>query len=492
MKKAESIAIDEQFKADLRGELILRAGLNETGQRNARGEKMPRQTDLTGVSGEATGGFMDGAADFFRKWKYQLALVPVALMLVLVAVQSFKMPVKIDSQVVVPTSEQTQGAETLAAKTTEGTEGPGSSVEGATSYIEGEVPQGNGQGVSSLPMPTIVQTNANTGNGGGANVASGGTENGAGENAANTTNENTATQPVTSGTAEPAQVSRTVQSIQQQTLQYVPQPASSTESAPAVNPVSTKKPGIAAGDVPPELLQQSQVQGSGQTSVTMQTSVTTVQPQTETRSQTEQTQEIVQSQTVQSPQIVTRPALTQPGVDTDSGQNVQSGTAVNSSTGAAPVIVPVTTLAPSSVTAPAIETPRAVETAPAIEAAPDLMDEVSYDFSFSGDKTDFEDKVLKGLLVDDGYSFASVTEGDDGVVTVELSADNGMSATKMFKFNNRTHVWNQVVYVQKYYYDDNLQYDRVNLTPSSDYLPGSTYIPAGERVYNPYDYRYGY
>ena len=88
-RRKENIVVDSNLKQQLREGLIARA-------------------ELMGGAEKA------GWQDYITKWRYPLALVPSALLLMLVAAHVMKMPVEIDSDVVVPvtsTSEKTQEVE---------------------------------------------------------------------------------------------------------------------------------------------------------------------------------------------------------------------------------------------------------------------------------------------------------------------------------------------------------------------------------------------
>lgn len=91
-KRRENIVINEQFKSDLRAGLMLRAG----------------NMDVVAEKGSRL--------DFLVRWRYALALVPSAMLLMLVVSQFLKMPVAIESEVMVPTgggtvTEEGKGAE---------------------------------------------------------------------------------------------------------------------------------------------------------------------------------------------------------------------------------------------------------------------------------------------------------------------------------------------------------------------------------------------
>jgi len=80
-KHKENIAVDESFKLSLRGKVMERAAM------------MPRMEALDSAE---TGGF----AGFVNRWKYALALVPSALLVMVVASQVMNMPVGVESEVV--------------------------------------------------------------------------------------------------------------------------------------------------------------------------------------------------------------------------------------------------------------------------------------------------------------------------------------------------------------------------------------------------------
>ena len=533
IKKAENILIDEGFKASLRVELMKRAALNQKVAAHAGGDKIFKREGATGESVEGRGMFAAVHA-FLGKWKYQLALVPVAFVLALVAVQSLMMSVKFESQTVkevastgvkLEKSFVSGGGEAVSESVSgNGGSGGGGGSEIAdeasgvvNSLVGGEavdVVSGNNlvggarveeaQGARAMPslaMPTIVNPNGNT-----------------------------AEQAVGVESA-PARVSRVEKSGQEQALD---QASLSSASAPVLNLVSIKKPGIAAGDVPPELAQQ--VQGAQSLFLADESSQISkvsdaVNSSTERASGVsgrdgafltdqeamEDSLSVADQKVIEPPAVampVEPPAVTAPKVVGSSAVVVPNAVEIPAIAGQKVTVTPASEM-PKAVESPAVAAPKVMELEPPkivkpeqnIVVAPDLSEKIYYDFSFSGDKADFENKVLKNLLTAGGYVFAAVSEGEDGIVTVELSLADGKSITKkMYKFNNRTRLWDQVFYVRKYYYDNSLQYERLNLAPpsfyytqpfyppsDSGYFPaGSAYLPSGERVHDTYDYRYGY
>jgi len=498
IKKAENILIDEGFKASLRVELMKRAALNQKVAAHAGGDKIFKREGATGESVEGRGMFAAVHA-FLGKWKYQLALVPVAFVLALVAVQSLMMSVKFESQTV----KEVASTGVKLEKSFVSGGGEAVDVVSGNNLVGGaRVEEAQGaRAMPSLAMPTIVNPNGNT-----------------------------AEQAVGVESA-PARVSRVEKSGQEQALD---QASLSSASAPVLNLVSIKKPGIAAGDVPPELAQQ--VQGAQSLFLADESSQISkvsdaVNSSTERASGVsgrdgafltdqeamEDSLSVADQKVIEPPAVampVEPPAVTAPKVVGSSAVVVPNAVEIPAIAGQKVTVTPASEM-PKAVESPAVAAPKVMELEPPkivkpeqnIVVAPDLSEKIYYDFSFSGDKADFENKVLKNLLTAGGYVFAAVSEGEDGIVTVELSLADGKSITKkMYKFNNRTRLWDQVFYVRKYYYDNSLQYERLNLAPpsfyytqpfyppsDSGYFPaGSAYLPSGERVHDTYDYRYGY
>jgi hypothetical protein len=451
MKKAENIQIDQQFKADLRGELMLRAGLGEAGE---------TRTVRESEQGLENGAMGNPVMDYFRKWKYQLALVPVALLLMIVAVQSLKMPVKITGETVVPVAGNTQSAEPAKVGETSQTSGE-TQIGGAAQSEETTVEPtqetvvspvgviGDGQDTDATLMITGTAP-AETDTSGLVLEANGGGEE----------------------SVVPKKVSRTVQTTEQttQTVQYVPQPVpykapSSIDVSGKESAGSNKKLGIAAGDVPPELIEQTGISAgdvtvSGENNV--QAQVTDLQsPASDLTS--------VQKSTITQNTVVP--------IDTVTPENTQTpdqalSQYLNSEQTAVPGInlLQTTALTPENTDGGVSE----------------FNGEVHYDQYFVEDKESLENDILKNLMDDGRYAYASVSEADDGVVTVELNADDGSVTKKTYKRNARTHAWDEVIYVQKYYFEDTLQYDRMNLSVPS-------YGPSFGNSFHDADYyRYGY
>ncbi len=79
-KHKENIVIDQGFKARLREDVLARAKMMDVPESSAS----------------------NGIGEFFARWKYALAFVPSALLVIVVAAQLMNMPVNMDSDVVVP------------------------------------------------------------------------------------------------------------------------------------------------------------------------------------------------------------------------------------------------------------------------------------------------------------------------------------------------------------------------------------------------------
>jgi hypothetical protein len=102
---------------------------------------------------------------------------------------------------------------------------------------------------------------------------------------------------------------------------------------------------------------------------------------------------------------------------------------------------------------------------------------IYYNSDFSEDeKTVFEQDVVAGLVADKDVSYVSISIGSDRVVSVEVYFNDGSKELKYFRKGADSNAWNQVKYVENYYYDDSLRYE-----PSMHYVD-----------YNTYDYPYEY
>jgi len=99
-----------------------------------------------------------------------------------------------------------------------------------------------------------------------------------------------------------------------------------------------------------------------------------------------------------------------------------------------------------------VEVPAAAVTAPVVP--------IYYDPSFvDEEKPDFEKDILAGLMGGKELSMISITKGADRVVTVELYLKDGTIENKLFLRNAKIGIWNEVKYVQRYFFDDSLRYE---------------------------------
>jgi hypothetical protein len=87
---------------------------------------------------------------------------------------------------------------------------------------------------------------------------------------------------------------------------------------------------------------------------------------------------------------------------------------------------------------------------------------VYYDYDASeAEKIDIENNVIDSLP-DDGkeIAFMNVSQKDLGVTAVEVIYADGDSSQKLFKKNVAAKKWNAAKYVNHYYYDDALAYEK--------------------------------
>lgn len=397
-KKAENIVVDRQFKAVLRAEMLERAALSS-------GRSGSRRFDADGMS-EAVSGF-------FRKWRYQLALVPVALVMVLVAAQTFKMPVALKSDVVVPVSAPVSvpvSQESVVA------------AESANGQVEQNAEQGTG-GIKTFPGRMVLPADyfqkkqleelpiaAPA-------IVSGGDSEVSIPAAAPIEGSEDSGKMVVAGTSiEPAGNGETFVTVPPIINTFV------NRTVPQVSTQSdhVKKPGTAAGDLPDEMLG-----GSGETKISSPTAVTPVVPEAAQTSGTEQ--KLLQS----------RPVVEQAQVLGRDNYNLNDS-------------LPAPAISPNTVRL--VEVPTAVVEAPVVP--------IYYDPSFAdSEKPEFERNILAGLMDGKDVSMISISKGADRVVTVELYLKDGTIDKKLFLRNTTKGLWNEVKYVQRYFFDDSLRYD---------------------------------
>lgn len=446
-KHAENIVVDQKFKASLRQQIVAR---------------------IEGLDGRSEGfdvdGFADSVTEFFRKWKYQLALVPVAFVMVLVAAQSFKMPVNVKSEVVVPSGMESVQSEKVTEKNiTVEPEQADAPVDSQTNIAGTAVD-------STLPAPVAAGQVSGDEQGLPPTSAT---------YAVGQVNDESPKNLVVPAEAVP-QSAVPAKSVQNKTAPDSSGPASQknlvvagtyilpkTVATPAgATQVvkSAKKPGTAAGDVPPELLNQTEP-----SSLIVLPPAVSIEPIGGGES-------VVTVGNVQT--IVSQDLAAPVAADTGSLQTV-APTAV-APAAVAPPQTAVTSLPTESLPAPvSAVVSRTVDGVKLVEVAappmPEIVLPIYYEQTFEEDlKPEFEEKILADLVKGKDFTLASVSKGTDDVVTVELFLKDGSSEKKLYLKNVRTGVWNEVQYVQRYFYDDSLEYVRTS-SPSYRPYPGTFY-----------------
>jgi hypothetical protein len=123
---------------------------------------------------------------------------------------------------------------------------------------------------------------------------------------------------------------------------------------------------------------------------------------------------------------------------------------------------------------------RTVEGVKVVEVAeppkPEIVLPVYYDAVFEEYlKPEFEKDVLVKLAEGKEFTLVSVSKGTDEVVSVEMSLKDG-TTQKKFYLKSAVGIWNEVRYVERYYFDDSFEYVR-----SFDDSPAT---------FNPYQYPY--
>ena len=403
-KKKENISVDQKFKLVLRSQVISRA---------AGGLKAER-TDVARF------------AEFFGKWKYQLALVPVALVLVIVAAQTFKMPVAMKSEVVVPVPGIPAGG---------GVDGR-EDLQSAGSQVPVQLPK-----IRTFAGRTVLPYSYFRGRDAGEaeSLASDSPairfmeDSGAaqGDNLPREPDETVISGQAPEDAVTPQQALDNIATPQQAVQEsVVPEPqveqAPQAEEGlvtdftqklfypPAPQEVpGQKKPGTAAGDVPEELADEGEEEGFSPEE----------QEVPETGGVTADTQEAqgIQGQEAQQQTVVTDIEVTQQASDgTTERQFVE-------------ISVPPETQAPAV--------------------------QVYYGEAFEDEeKSIFESEVLAGMLRSVEFTLISVVPGEDGVVAVEMFMEDGSAKTRFFM--KRAGKWVEVEYVRRYYFDDSLIYER--------------------------------
>jgi hypothetical protein len=98
-KRKENIIIDEKFQGELRAKIMARA---------AGAMPESEKTEAVSASPRVYESKESAAAEFIRKWRYALALVPSALLVFMVSALVMQLPVNVDTETVIPGVTQPQ------------------------------------------------------------------------------------------------------------------------------------------------------------------------------------------------------------------------------------------------------------------------------------------------------------------------------------------------------------------------------------------------
>jgi hypothetical protein len=407
-KQKEAINVDEAFKTRLRAQLMTRA------LSNAKND------------GESES-WADGVAEFVRRWKYQLALVPTVLVLALVAVQAFKIPVKVPgSDTVVPVMEGGNTVTNISAEDIPSDEGiktfAGRNVLPPDYYLKKNL-QSRDLRFDLAPYAGTSYTAVSADEASSGNARTVGT---------GTVAVKEDAQPVAAGvTMQQLVYDSYAGGTGTQVTVAIRQPASTSVSSGVTEEdnVGTKTANIG------ESIESSRAQAE----TGLLYSVTTSADST--------------TDNLLIPQLVKEAPSTQLAPL----QNVE--------TAAAPTAVSKALLVKPQDSAPEKEIvaiPKSVTAAKEnITEAPVI---VNYNYSLTdSEKTDLEKKVIAALVNDKTVAYVNVDKADLGVVKITKTYENGKNEEFLYKKNASTGIWEQVKYAVRYYYDDSLEYVKMNL-----------------------------
>jgi hypothetical protein len=348
-RQKENIVIDQEMKQELRAQLMARIG-------------------EFGLQEEKEGFNVDGLLDFFGRWKYRLAAVPVLLILCLVGVQAFKMTVKVPTDVVVPAANYTmQSVQNGATREASGAE--------AVALTETQEESKIKTFAGGIALPSdgkdstlVAQVMSNSGLAAAENGSSG-----------KQVEENDV--------------------VNQKTVEPVKQDAAPAFRAPAA--VSAPAPMVVSAQFS---------QNNAKSSYGL---------------------------------VAPSPSLIQVEASIDEAMKVVNGTAAGKTY------------------------------APRVKSS--LNIQYFYDFP-ADEKSDLEESVIAGIAAQKNATIVNVSNGDLGVTVVEFICPDGSREIRFFRKNYATGKWDEVSYTKKYYYDDDLEYDNVNMSSASDYAP-DFYVP---------------
>lgn len=469
-KRGEQIVVDEQFKASLRQSLFfgmpLSAPKHEVAKQPANEHVLPQErayepikpelkqpalthiyeqpvtfeppaldepVKLEEIPSYESPNFADNQAgleieeepsfwDFLRKYKYNIALVPSMLLLVIVAIQASKLPVQIKTQVLVPTSSSEATSDTQPSQNSQidqpqdslaiqGVDHSNADQAGVDQTANSDQPKiKTFPGIMALPASLREKLQKQEATVNNNNYVTGSQLQPQAQNYA---------QPQTDFQPQPEVY---IQNDQQTGQNYQPpvelsQPPVGTFIGPQLPLVQSPQP------VSPQVnLQSNPVSNLPQPVQNLEPTYQPVQ------------QSVDQGQTVPVtiPVIVPAPASVSP----------------------TPVFVPTLVSPPAPVPVLAPQPLPKLDTPPLIKNYP-----VYYNANFSNDqKTVFEQQVVAPLASVKPVSYVSVSEDANKVVTVQIYYKDGSAKSVYYQRDSKTLNWNNVQYVDTGYFDNGLQY----------------------------------
>lgn len=377
-KRKENIVIDESFKTHLRSELLTRA------------------------AGPFSGTQPIDIGQLFARWKYAFALVPSALVVMLVAAQFLQMPVNIPSEQIIPTATRENPV------SEEETTGKASVVESEDRLNDSEMAV---EDVSLTPSTKKLRTFP------GALVMP------------TTPGENVA-----------------IQSLPSKNEQSQPVKVEDSENINKVLPISTMPLNVFGFDV--NVLDTKDTVSAHREERTTNNEVVKVVDEPATVLKVKEPVKIVHVEDGQeAEQEGTVPMIG------DAGGVVEEH-------------VPVTLLPETVVREPAreiiggtvkesTEAQQIQTVAPIVQFIPSMEYGVVLQ---SAEQKELENRIVPSLANGRDVTNVYVSEKENGIISVEIRFENGEKVQKFYTFNKRTGRWDGVEYVTRYYYDNSLIY----------------------------------
>ncbi|MCC7197619.1 hypothetical protein IT413_05515 [Candidatus Peregrinibacteria bacterium] len=419
-KKAENIVVDQEFKNVLRAQMLSKISAAPVRKEVVR-EKHDVLPERTGFD----------FAEFFNKFRYPLAIVPSMFLLVIVAMSAMKLPVSIPSEVIVPTSTPVQNQNDAVEDSISGSiSNESGGAQKLKTFSGSSVLPSNYRNGGKTTSPAVI-----------SNPQSSNLDFDFPENSSNQIQQTVPVQkaaPVTQPSAQQIEPSANPFNFVLQSLLEPQQEESFENNANNTEDVEDQSVNFQAVPVQPSVPAVSASQNSLQTQPEIQ--AVKISP------------EVADMNLEQNTQPSANDALK---VQLNSDQPLDLQLDQNKTLLAEPLTT--STTQNLQMDATLLDTQDTVLRAP-VES---LVLEPQYTFYYSAyisdaDKAAFEAEAL-AAVDSSNVTFLNVSSGTDrDVVEVSYTFTDGTTTTKLFK--KLDGEWHLAKYVQRYFYDNGLQY----------------------------------